>query len=96
MLHKCLPITLTHIFTNFGRIVSGPVAFLGSVCLRRAVISATSALGKSKVIEETKLFLILVYLVVSRIFYDPFNYSSSIVCVKNIVFWWNTKCFLNY
>ena len=58
MLHKCFSIKLADIFTNFGGIVSGPVAFLGSVCLRRALISATSALGKSKVIEETKLFLI--------------------------------------
>ena len=40
MLHKCLPITLTDIFTNFGEIVSVPVAFSGSVCLGRALISA--------------------------------------------------------
>ena len=55
MLHKCFSVKLTDIFTNFGGIVSGPVAFLGSVCLRRALISATLALGKSKGIEETKI-----------------------------------------
>ena len=38
--------------------MSGPVAFLGSVCLQRALISAILALGKSKVIEEIKLFLV--------------------------------------
>ena len=38
--------------------MSGPFAFLGSVCLQRALISATLALGKSKVIEEIKLFLV--------------------------------------
>ena len=58
MLHKCLPITLRDIFTNLRGIVSAPVASLGSVCLRSVLISATSALGKSKVIEQTKLFLI--------------------------------------
>ena len=68
MLHKFLSVTLADIFTNFGGIVSGPVAFLGFVCLRRALISATSALAKSKMIEETKLFLIFSILGVSRIF----------------------------
>ena len=58
MLHKCLSITFADIFTSFGAIVSGPVAFLGTVCSRRALISATSALEKSKVIEESKLYLI--------------------------------------
>ena len=38
--------------------MSGLVAFLGSVCLRRTSISSTSVLGKSKEIEESKLFLI--------------------------------------
>ena len=54
--NACQLYALADIFTNFGGIVSGPVAFLGSVCFRRVLISATSALGKSKVIEETKLF----------------------------------------
>ena len=56
MLHKCLSVAFADIFTNFGEIVSGPVALLGFVCLKRALISATVALGKPKVIEETKLF----------------------------------------
>ena len=54
MLHKCLLITLADIFSNLRGIVSGSVAFSGSVYLRRALISATSALAKSKVIEENK------------------------------------------
>lgn len=58
MLHKCLSVAFADIFTNFGEIVSGPVALLGSVFLNRALISATAALGKSKVIEETKLFFL--------------------------------------
>ena len=58
-----------HFLPIFRGILSGPVGFSRSVCLRRALISATSALGNSKVIEETKLFLILVYLGVSSIFY---------------------------
>ena len=58
MLHKCLSITLADIITSFRGIVSGPVAFLVSVCLRKGSISATSALRKLKVIEETKLLLI--------------------------------------
>ena len=58
MLHKCLSITFEDIFTYCWGIVSGPVAFLGSVCLRKTLISATLALGKSKRIEESKLFLI--------------------------------------
>ena len=36
------------IFTNFGGIVSGPVAFLGFAFLRRALTLTTLALGKSK------------------------------------------------
>ena len=58
MLHTCLSITSADIYTNFDGIVPGTVAFLGSVCLRKALISTTSALGKSKVTQETKLFLI--------------------------------------
>ena len=38
MLHKCFSIIFTDTFTNFGGVMSGPVASL--------------ALGKSKVIEE--------------------------------------------
>ena len=81
MLHKCLSITFADIFTNFGGIVSGLFVFLGSVCLRRALISVTSALGKSKVIEESKLFLIfsmrgcLLYflMIPSIIFYEYYS-----------------------
>ena len=56
MLHKGLSIILVDIFTNFRGIVSGPVIFSGSVCFGKVLISATQ--GKSKVTEETKLFLI--------------------------------------
>ena len=55
MLHKCFSIIFGDIFTYFGGIVSGPGTFLEIFCLRRALISTTSALGKSKGIEESKL-----------------------------------------
>ena len=83
MLHKCLSITLADIFTNFEGIVSGPVAFLGSVCLRRALIYATSALGKSEVLEQ-KIIFNLEYIWVSLAFSKgPVKYFLSIICVNN-------------
>ena len=70
-------ITLAEIFTNLREIVSGPVAFLGSVCLQRALISATLALGKSKVIEEIKLFLV----------FNILGYLPYFLMIPSIISW---------
>ena len=58
MLHKCLSITLADIFTNFEEIVF--FCFFRVCLFKKGVnlISATLALEKLKVIDETKLFLI--------------------------------------
>ena len=58
MLHKCLSVTFVEFLLICGGTVSGPVAFLWPACLKRELTSASSALGKSKRIEKSKLFLI--------------------------------------
>ena len=68
MFHKCLLIKFAVIFIYFCEILSGLVAFVGYVFLRKALISESSAQRKSNEIEESKLFLSLVYLGVSRFF----------------------------
>ena len=53
---------LADIFTNFGGIVSGPVAFLVLIPFNRELILETSALGISKFPVAQQLFLICMIL----------------------------------
>ena len=58
ILHRCESAMLADSFTNFGRIVSGPAAFLMFMFFSNFFMLETSALGILKVSVSFRFFLI--------------------------------------